>query len=1030
MLKAITGGSLNLIGTLFSTDIPTKALAISTTIIINFLFVLFLSSAVLVQASNKLPSNIISSLPLLNESGSSPQSLTTFSSNPLSVLVTSPNQLLRDSASLNPISITTDDTQNFFSPKGTAIVNASQDGTWNTIDLNPDEGSKVGAVTLNTAIDMSKDFDFSWKVKISAASTPGDGIGFVVHPLYKPGQTITDPTTSQSITLPDVFGRHADGTRVNDPADPDNGQNIDSVGVAGGNLGIGDLMNSFGFKIDTYYNGTETGSKGSVAGSFYGDQSHDNRVVYGDLDSKINSNAFWSWDKYTKPFGTFVTTDITGYSNINKNYIKLDSGNVKITDGNWWQMHIQKVNTTVTVTIFDPNKPNKNESISTTVPSLDHTKDYKYAFGIVSSTGLFHESNQIKDVEGTFTPAEPTLITRYTDENGTDLQQAKITTLSDNGNNYNFTDINDKPTLADKDGKNYQRAQVNGTLYTSSGLNTSKIFKQLTNNTPIGNNQTNVSNDAQGNLAVKSTFNNLIVLNYVYRRQLPPNSSDITTNLQLKVGSNGSYGSTANVSPGDTVTFKYSVTNNSGPNFWKNVTAVQSLAGFLDPPNPLTSGLEEKSGLLYIPLFNQNNNNSNNLSRGDTGSNTVTFTYKGANQVRLTAQDNGQVKVNAVLPSAPNSTPQAEITSKVAIYDQSSQLVDTDGNSIYGSYFYCIDNDKSPLAKQAKDSYNLGNYVLETSATTLDELLWWWFDNGKLTIYPHKIDLDVTSADKWPWDSKRKDITKVEVKPGVSAEKSINYMFANMPINEIDLSDFDMSNVTDASAMFQGDDNLWKITLGPKVKFPLTSADNPIMPAPGNNTPFPEDHNYSSRSSNWQEVGTGSDYEPTGKVISAADLSKYSGDSNNNNHTYVWEPFLSGYLTLTKVPDNLDYGNNILGMIHILTTSDSQDFQVDDDRPLRAGRHWHVDATASPLILDGNSSTKISDVIEFKLNGTTHILSSHPYSVYSTASNTATKYQWNYTGDNGIQLNIKNNSVPKAGKYKGAITYTLVDAPN
>ncbi|WP_181189860.1 hypothetical protein, partial [Bombilactobacillus bombi] len=125
---------------------------------------------------------------------------------------------------------------------------------------------------------------------------------------------------------------------------------------------------------------------------------------------------------------------------------------------------------------------------------------------------------------------------------------------------------------------------------------------------------------------------------------------------------------------------------------------------------------------------------------------------------------------------------------------------------------------------------------------------------------------------------------------------------------------------------------------------------------------------------------------------------------------------------------NLDYGNNILGMIHILTTSDSQDFQVDDDRPLRAGRHWHVDATATPLTLENDPSFIISNnPIEF--NG--HPLNTNPYLIYSrTSNNAATQYSWSYAANDGIQLNIKNNSVPKAGKYKGTITYTLVDGLN
>lgn len=340
--------------------------------------------------------------------------------------------------------------------------------------------------------------------------------------------------------------------------------------------------------------------------------------------------------------------------------------------------------------------------------------------------------------------------------------------------------------------------------------------------------------------------------------------------------------------------------------------AVQSLAGILKPTANLPTDVTSTPELAYIPLLNtkntENNNNRNNLFLNDSGTREVSFTYNGVDKAELTTQG-GQITCTlSKTDSAPKIAPQAKIISKVAVYDQSQQLIDSSGKQLYGSYFYCDENDKSPLANPNPPDPNLpdstctpddlGNHIPATNIT------------GKLTIYPHNIDLNTQSAADWPWDSQRKKITSVDIKSGVTAVNSINSMFANMPyLTQIDLSNFDMNKVTDAAAMFKGDNSLWKITLGPKVYLPSTNKDNPIMDAPGNNIPFPENNNYVSRSKNWKEVvGQDDDNKPTGSVKSGKELSSYQGD--NKTHTYIWKLSLAGYLTLASVPNQFDYGNN------------------------------------------------------------------------------------------------------------------------
>ena len=1157
-------------------------------------------------------------------------------------------------ASSNSVIFDADDTQNFFSTTGTATVDYSPTGSWGTINLNPDQKDQTGAVTLNTAIDMTQDFHFSWKVKISSSlNNPlGDGIGFVLHPLYKPGENITVSSSNNSQTLPLYFGRHSkDGSSVTTANDPENGQNLNSIGLNGGNLGISDLMNAFGFKIDTYNNDYRWDG-GSSSNTFYGDSGHTSYNVYGQKDFDEN------YISYSNPYGAFVTTDYTGYSTIDDNHIKLDSSSsnsngINITNQQWWKMDIDKTtesgNPKVTVTISgtESNNPNKSVSVSKNISFIDNKTEY--GFAILASTGEAHESNQIKDINGNFTPAKPTLVTRYSDENGSDLQEPKVTT---NNMGVNFTDTNNQPTIS-KDGKTYKRAQVNGTLYKPTTPNgTTKVFKQLANNTNLGEKNVNVTQADNSTIKVSSQYNNVIVLNYVYRQQLPSSSTSdppITLGLKVKVN-NGSYGDTVDVQPGDTITFQYTATNKSGPSLWQGVTAVQSLADILKPTANLPTDVTSTSKLVYIPLLNAKNSSNNllpNASDTSSGTREVSFTYKGADKAKLIAQDeyqDGQITVNLI--NNTGKEPQAKIISKVAVYDQSQQLIDSSGKQLYGSYFYCEENANSPLANPNPNppdpNYtpdDLGNHIPATNMVYLNETFWWLVDDtGKLTIFPHNIDLNTKRAADWPWDSQRGNIKSVDIRSGVTAVNSINSMFANMPhltqidlsnfdmskvtdtsamfngssslkelhlgqqtyfpkdpnltlapgkgelfdpndknsnhnnttkwqavgnngtvknpvgdditaedlvklyqqqptisqpnipetytwdqrwwdvdnkntltiypttinvdgnkatdwpwdrqskdsktdnlrdtivkivisekvtaknslrsmfanmskltkvegltnldtsevtnmrtlfwkdskLQQIDLSNFDMSKVTDAAAMFKGDNSLWKITLGPKVQFPKTTKDNPIMDAPGNNTPFPENNNYVSRSKNWKEVvGQDDDYKPTGPDKKASDFIDYQG--HGSTHTYVWEPSLAGYLTLASVPNQFDYGNKIMGIIQILTTAENQNFKVTDTRSLRAGLTWKVNVTASDLT-SGDKQIKNNNESLFVFGNFNTPLDSSKTIYKGTSTGDITEYSWRFTPEEGIKLNLQSNSVPKSGTYKGTINYELVNS--
>ncbi|MFT9470627.1 lectin-like domain-containing protein, partial [Leuconostoc pseudomesenteroides] len=142
----------------------------------------------------------------------------------------------------------------YFSLNGSATYDASK----GIVTLTTDTNNLVGNFSLKSKIDMNSSFTLTGQVNIgNKVSSAGgaDGIGFAFH----------------------------DG-------------NTTDIGNAGGNLGIGGLINAVGFKLDTYNNGAVTPQA----------------TVPGAQVASTDSNGFgWSTDpdgtKYPQ-FGGFVTT--------------------------------------------------------------------------------------------------------------------------------------------------------------------------------------------------------------------------------------------------------------------------------------------------------------------------------------------------------------------------------------------------------------------------------------------------------------------------------------------------------------------------------------------------------------------------------------------------------------------------------------------------------------------------------------------------------------------------------------------------
>ncbi|BDR58038.1 lectin-like domain-containing protein [Xylocopilactobacillus apicola] len=952
---------------------------------------------------------------------------------------------------LDPISTLPNETQYFFSAVGESVVLLNDNGNWDSIEITKPIQSQNGGAVLNTALDMTKDFTFSWDLKFdSGNSYIANGLGFVLHPLYRPKETVIDSQGGPSITLPAVIGRKFPGNlAVTDPNDPMNGQTLRSLGPGGGYLGISDLMNAIGFKINTYYVYNNY-QRPKQEGTYYGHRNHFDVGGMGFYGITDEESLEGMTPRVHTPYGAFVSTDNTGYSsqpyypaNLNDDPVKSISdanGSVngeafKVFNYRWHPMTIAYTASTKTlkVTIADDTGTKKVNWSRTLSPGEQAIiADRKnWAFAIAGSTGGGSEGKSIRNVYGTFTPAEPSVIVRHVDENGNDIKDAATTSLADwqltHPGSTHFVDSSSTETL-EKNGYTYRRAQVNGTFFENGTrinrrLDRAGLDAEVTKNGSVW--------------SVSTEFKSSTFINYVYRRELPNESPDVSATLTMSVNG-GAFGNTVDIWPGDTVAFKYSAKNTNMP-IWSKVTAVQSLGGLFEAP----SGFTVKDGLLYVPL---NNGTSNTLRTGQIGENMVSMVYKGVENANLTANDTGQVTIT-YHPTAPNTSPISEIASKVAIYDQSLQLVDSDGNPVYGSYFYNADNNLAPLAS-SDPVFHLGNFIPTTNTVKQTDQGWWNIDETTkvLTIYPHKLDgaVDALNAE-WPWHNRASEITRVVVKPGVTAAGSLKNLFADLSnATEMDIRSLDTSDVTDYTAIFQncnnlktldltnfkvkngasteqmlsGTSSLWKLTLGAETKLGSTTG----LPNPNIQAQISDGgETYYCTDPQWKEVGTGSDHDAKGAVRLAAQIISDS-QSSTTAKIYVWDQ--TGRCTMT-VPSSINFGRQELKTSEITATSANQTVAISDTRNVRKHKKWHLEAEATRFKNNRNQEIAADPLIYADTAGD-HPLSATPI-VLGEQQVPGLLFQDNWSLPWNLKIKLNPRLVPGGGKYQSTVTFTLID---
>ncbi|WP_185805794.1 MucBP domain-containing protein, partial [Mammaliicoccus sciuri] len=230
----------------------------------------------------------------------------------------------------NTSTVTKDNFTDYFKLNG----DAKYDKNTGIVTLTTDEPSKKGSFSLNSKIDMSQSFKLKGKVNLgnkNAANKGADGIGIVFHP-----------------------------------------NSINDIGSYGGGLGIGGLPKAFGFKLDTWYNGS------------------------GEATFVPDPAAFG--ENRTKTMGAFVSTD---------------ENNMAVTDKDTMQFvggPIQNMFTDILVEYDGKTKIMKITYTDTQNKSYDFIKDMteyidpnqSYTLALSGSTGAYTNRQEFQITEFTY----------------------------------------------------------------------------------------------------------------------------------------------------------------------------------------------------------------------------------------------------------------------------------------------------------------------------------------------------------------------------------------------------------------------------------------------------------------------------------------------------------------------------------------------------------------------------------------------------------------------------------------------------
>jgi len=267
--------------------------------------------------------------------------------------------------------------------------------------------------------------------------------------------------------------------------------------------------------------------------------------------------------------------------------------------------------------------------------------------------------------------------------------------------------------------------------------------------------------------------------------------------------------------------------------------------------------------------------------------------------------------------------------------------------------------------------------------------------------------------------------------------KSFFAMFNNASsLESIDMSNFDMTKATDITYILSAVPKLWKVTFGPKSVLSLPNSSpsfpsyqNKVMlrdPIPGTSI---SDTPYSAISDKWQEVDSangGTDHAPQGTLLSADEIMDRYTEPGGPTKTYVWQQQHKIDMKMT-VPD-IDFGttSNASGLVRR-----KSDFAIDV-----TNNTYPTDAVPSDLyvsmdapLTDETDKTKtLNDVLVFKDKyNNESILSSEDTKIYSgDIANGSNTISWD--NDHGILLNMNNDRYAANGHYSTTLKWTLTNS--
>ncbi len=316
-----------------------------------------------------------------------------------------------------PTEVTKENFNDAFRLNGSATYEKN-DGV---VTLTPDVDNQSGNFALKNKIDLSKSFTLEGRVNLGDKSMNeegADGIGFAFH----------------------------------------NGD-TNTVGMSGGALGIGNLVDAFGFKLDTFYNGgTVNGSKNEF---FHGDPNSTKGKSFGAFTyTKLETVPKEKGNSYSGTQQYYAYTDADSAKSIShpsdnkfKDIIFNYNGDTKIMtityEGKEWKENITKW---------------KNKNVDA------------YSFIVSGSTGGFKNLQQFEIKSFTYTAAG--MFTALFKEEGTNTEIANK--LSKDGEQGKSLDVANDVNTA------FKQLFDNGYDYVKSDIKTDKTTEYQETKNPDG----------------------------------------------------------------------------------------------------------------------------------------------------------------------------------------------------------------------------------------------------------------------------------------------------------------------------------------------------------------------------------------------------------------------------------------------------------------------------------------------------------------------------------------------------------------